>query len=271
MNETNGIHRGVPSDVYHVRQIGVASKSALDLVHRSPAHYKAWVDGADEEPSEALEFGSAFHCALLEPDDFARRYAVEPDFGDCRRKENKAARDAWRAEHANALSLSAEWAEAISGMCRAVRAHPLAGRMLVGGDAEVTLRWVDESTGLPCKARVDYHVRGRRLVVDAKSTMDASPAAFRKSVANFRYHVQDAMYREAFRACGEPIEHFAFIAVEKRAPYAVAVYMLDADAVQRGHVAMRTDLETLARCMREQTWPGYPAEIHTLNLPPWAD
>jgi len=267
----SGIIRGVPSDVYHARQIGIASKSALDLVHRSPAHYKAWVDGAEEEPSDALTFGSAFHVALLEPDTFATRYAVEPDFGDCRRKENKAARDAWRAEHAGAEPLDATDARHIAGMVAAVRAHPLASRMIRGGEAEVTLRWIDEATGLPCKSRVDYYVPGRRLVVDAKSTRDASPEAFRKSVANFRYHVQDAFYREAFRACGAPIEHFAFIAVEKLPPYAVAVYALDPGAIARGQAAARTDLETLARCLQENTWPGYPAEIHTLDLPPWAD
>ena len=82
-----GVFYDIPAEEYHQRELGVASKSTLDLVHHSPAHYYAWLQGLDKEPTPALEFGAAFHCASLEPERFARDYAIVPNFGDCRFKE----------------------------------------------------------------------------------------------------------------------------------------------------------------------------------------
>lgn len=269
----HGLHRGIPDDVYHQRHPGLASKSALDLIHRSPLHYKAWLDGAEGESSEALDFGRAFHCAMLEPDLFARSYYVEPDFGDCRFKEAKAKRDEWRKANPcpeNAVKLSREDGDAIKSMVKSVREHPLASRIISEGDVEVTLRWKDPDTGLECKSRADYYVRSRRLVADIKTSADASKEAFRRSIVNYRYHVQDALYRAGFGAIGQPIEHFVFVVVEKKAPFAVAEYTLTSDGIQRGYAHATADLAMLAECIRNNDFPGYPVTIQQLDLPPWA-
>lgn len=265
-----GLHRNVSENIYHARVPGLVSKSALDLVHRSPLHYRAWIDGAEEERSDALDFGSAFHCSMLEPDRFAREYAAEPDFGDCRKKDNKAARDDWRQSHAGAKLISLEDNTTIAAMVRSVRAHPLASKIIAEGQAEVTLRWKDADTGLECKARADYYVKHRRLVADIKTAADASKEAFRRAIVNYRYHVQDALYRAAFGAIGEPIEHFVFVVVEKTAPYAVAEYTLSSDGIQRGYAHATSDIAMLAECLRNDDWPGYPVTIQQLDLPPWA-
>jgi hypothetical protein len=266
----HGMHRDVPSTVYHERIPGMASKSALDLVRRSPAHLKAWLDGQDDEPTPALAFGAAFHCAMLEPMVFAATYAVEPDFGDCRFKEAKMERDRWRAANVGKLPLSATDAATIAGMGAAMRAHPLASRMIRDGASELTLRWRDEETGLECRARDDYFVPALRMAVDLKTTADASAEEFRRSVAKYGYHRQDAFYRAAHAAVGAPLDHFVFVAVEKTAPYAVAIYSLDGDATLKGHESIARDMATLARCVRENDYPGYPVEIQTLTVPPWA-
>jgi hypothetical protein len=87
----------LPSEVYHAPRLGVVSKSALDKLRKSPAHYYAWATGQLEKSTPALAFGRAGHCAIFEPDQFDKLYVVEPEFGDCRFKENKLKRDAWRA------------------------------------------------------------------------------------------------------------------------------------------------------------------------------
>jgi len=266
-----GLRAGVPPSVYHERRVGLVSKSALDLINRSPAHYKAWVDGAEQEETEALAYGSAFHCALLEPDRFEQEYAVAPDFGDCRFKANKAARDAWSAENAGVALLSADDHAKIVGMVDAVRRHPLAGRIFSDGQAELTIRWTDDETGLECKSRADYYVRKLGMVADVKSTLDGRADAFRRDVAKYRYHVQDALYRAGFTEVGEPVQHFVFIPVEKTPPHAVAVYALDSEAVAKGYAAARRNIATMAECLKRGEWPGYPTAIQTLSLPPWVD
>lgn len=267
----HGLHEDIAPGVYHQRERGLVSKSVLDIVHRSPAHYDAWVSGTlPEKKSEELDFGGLFHCALLEPDRFGATYIVEPDFGDCRKKENRERRDAWREENSGRTPIAADHDEAIRGMVKAVHAHPIAGKAVRDGLSEVTLRWRDAETGLECKARADYYVSSRRMVVDAKSSTDASFDAFRKSVANYRYHVQDAMYRAGFAAVGAPIQHFMFVVVEKTPPYAIATYVLDMDAIQAGHTAATRDMQKLAQALSTNEWPGYPVGIQQLDLPPWA-
>lgn len=267
---TGTIELGLAAEVYHQRKLGVVSNSALNQLARSPMHYRAWLDSEEEEPTPARAFGKAFHCALLEPKVFAVTYAVAADFGDCRFKEAKATKAAWIAANAGRSALSAKDGQRIDGMIASIMKHTAASRLIAEGQSEVTLRWTDANTGLACKARADYWVKSKRFVVDAKSTDDASPKEFARSVYKWGYQRQDALYRAGFDACGETIEHFALLAVEKEAPFACAIYVLDADAVAKGYAAVRRDIEMMSECLTSDSWPGYSAGVETLSLPPGA-
>ncbi|HEU4544301.1 MAG TPA: PD-(D/E)XK nuclease-like domain-containing protein [Jiangellaceae bacterium] len=264
-----GIHAAVPSESYHRRELGIVSKSALDRVRRSPAHYKSWLDGElPDEDSPALAFGRAFHMALLEPERFASTYVELPRF-DRRTKEGKAAAAAWDAEHAGAEPIRMDDLLCITAMVESVKTHPLAGKMVRDGKPELTLSWKDSGTGLRCKSRLDYYVQDLSMIVDAKTTEDASWEAFRRDVVKYGYHRQDALYRAAALALDLPVQHFVLLAVEKRPPYAVACYTLDAQAIGLGYGSVRRDIETLAECVRTNRFPGYPETIRELDLPPW--
>jgi hypothetical protein len=266
-----GLHPGIPADIYHERLPAFVSKSALDLIEKSPLHYKHWLDGGEErEPSPALAFGAAFHCAVLETERFAQHYAFAPDFGDLRLKGPREARKAWLAEHEGQEPISVDDGRLICGMLASVNKHPLVSKLMREGSPELTVRWDDRETGLPCRARADWYVSRIRTVLDLKSSQDASREAFRRDVARYRYFVQDALYRAAFAAVGEPIDHFVFVVVEKAPPHAVALYQLDARAVAKGWTAARRNIDTLAECAIRGVWPGYPTSIQELDLPPWA-
>lgn len=266
----DGLHYGLPAEVYHERALGIISRTALEKFSRAPQLYRAWTNGVEEESTSTLEFGTATHCAILEPEVFARTYVVEPKFGDCRKTDNRAARDAWRASNDGKRLLSATDAAHLLGMSGAIRAHPLASEMLKGGASEVTALWRHESTGLRCKARGDYYVESRRMLVDLKTTEDARPEAFARSVAKFGYHRQRAFYGDGFAACGHPIEHFVFVVIERTPPYLIAVYTLDLEATVRGREAISAAMAELDYCITADTFPGYPMTITTVSLPPWA-
>lgn len=265
-----GIHPNIPNHVYHARHLGLVNKGALSAIGRSPKHYRAWLDEPDTD-TPALAFGRAFHCAALEPDLFSADYVVAPPFGDCRFKENRTARDQWRAENTGKTEISAEDMERIRGMVESVRAHELGSLLLHDGEPEVTLAWRDERTGLFCKTRPDYHVKRRRLCVDLKTTEDARPESFARDAARYDYPMQDALYRAGFAAVGEPVDHFLFLAVEKTPPFDVAVHTLDSDGVGRGYSRVLARMALMAECLRTDTWCGYEPRIHTISLPHWYD
>jgi hypothetical protein len=267
----DGIHRDVDPKIYHQRHRGLVSKSVIDLVRRSPAHYKAWLDEtAPDEDTPALRFGQAFHCALLEPERYALEYATEPEFGDCRRKGPKDARDAWRAENSHLVAVSFEDAAAIDGMMASIRRHPLASKMIKDGESELTLKWKDSETGLTCKSRLDYYVESLGMIVDAKSTLDARWDPFRRDMIKYGYEVQDALYRSAAIELGLKVQHFVFLAVEKVAPFAVATYTLDEAGIASGFSKASAAMRELAHCVATDTWPGYDVGIQTIDWPTWA-
>ena len=69
---------------------------------------------------------------------------------------------------------------------------------------------------------------------------------------------------------GLQLEHFYFLVVEKTAPYAVALYELDAGALTAGRLLYQQALTRFTQCKQSSHWPGYPAEIQSLALPGYA-
>jgi hypothetical protein len=128
-------------------------------------------------------------------------------------------------------------------------------------------------TGLELKCRVDYLTESGWLI-DLKSTQDASLSGFQRSVANFRYHVQAAHYLNVYRlATGETPRGFAFITVEKTAPYAVQVFEASPNLIQAGSLEAMRNLRALAAALDtyslETPWPSYSQELVQLDLPAW--
>lgn len=280
-----GIFPDEPAEVYHVRNLGEANASGLTQMLRSPAHFKEWVEHPEaDKTSPALEFGRAFHCATLEPDVFEARYVVVP--GDApryptdaqwnakgkRSPDSQAAVDywlQWNADNGSRTRLSAADYDRARRMADSVRAHPVARGLLVGGDRETTMRWIDEETGIPCRARPDLRAEGE-FTMDLKSTRDASHEGFARSVAGFHYDLQQSFYLAAEKALAKPVRYFIFLACESEAPYVCQPYVLDPAAEQRGYALHRRAITKQAECLRTGRWPGYSEELSSLTLPAWA-
>lgn len=252
------------------------SKSHLDDIARSPLHYWGKRIDPDREVSDDrnddLVLGSATHTATLEPDLFDSEYLVMPDF-NLRSPKGLAARDEWvESEVKGREYLTPAQRETALAIAAAVRRHPDAGPLLQRGVAEQSWFATDRETGALVKCRRDWWNPDAGLTLDLKTTKDASPEGFAKSVFNFRYHVQQAFYDSIVfeQLYGEAPPYWAFVAVEKVKPYAVAVYQLEAEDVERGYLQARRDLERLVSCLQSGVWPGYTSMVERLSLPGWA-
>lgn len=274
-----GIYTDIANADYH-GGAGI-NKGLLDVVARSPLHAKALLDQANDngrEPTPAMLLGTAFHTLLLEPHKFTDEY-VEVVKVDRRTKAGKEDWAAFQQEHAGKALLDTDQMEQLLAMSHAVRQHPAASALLTGcaGVAEASVYWTDPITGELCRCRPDWWRRDG-VVVDVKTTEDASPEGFAKSLATYRYHVQAPWYLGGMTAAHdaghfpegwERPKAFVFLAVEKRAPYAVACYVLDAESLEIGQQQMRADLDTLAECRRTGVWPGYGDTLQVLGVPQW--
>lgn len=236
------------------------SNSGLGLIAKSPAHYQASLQMTRKQ-TPALQLGSAVHCAVLEPEEFGKRYALA-EF-DRRTKEGKAAYQEMLDNGQEGLS--ADMYMQVIGIQKAVMTHPLAKELLSGGDSEVSCFQVIDGTHT--KARADY-LRKDGIIVDLKTTQDASPEGFAKSIADFGYYRQAAWYMSLFGR-EMPVDSFIFVAVEKEPPFAIGVYTLSEEALERGQNEIWKLFEIYQECLQSGDWYGYPNEIKTLDLPAW--
>lgn len=259
-----GLIPSISNQDYHAME-GV-SKSGLDQFAKSPAHYISALQTPRAE-TQAMRIGSLFHSLILEPETIR---IVPAPACDRRTKAGKAEYAEFCAVNEGAEVVSADEWEMLSGMACSIKDHPAANALLGGnGRAENSLFWKDVDTGVLCKCRPDFY-RADGIVVDLKTTEDASPRAFMCSIAKYRYHVQSAFYSDGLTTALFPVKGFVFVAVEKKPPYAVAVYQLDNQAVEAGRVLYKDELLKMAVCMVDNNWPAYSTRIETLSLPDWA-
>lgn len=263
---SEGIFYDMPAEQYHAAS-GV-SNSMLKRLARSPAHLRSYLDEPEEQTPPML-FGQVVHQLLLEPTR-PWTWAIRPPGLDGRSKEGKE----WKARVGDKPVLDhADWLD-VEGVIASVRTHPMAKLALASGNSEVSLfKTFTLGRTVLRRARIDFVNQGNTLV-DIKTTEDARPEAFARTIFNMRYHVQAAYYLDIWNDCrpvGEsPKESFVFIAVEKKAPYAVAVYDLAREAINAGRAEYIRLLQLYMECEATGEWPAYSPDVREINLPGYA-
>lgn len=253
------IIENMPNELYFASE-GI-SKSGLDLIARSPAHFRY---AKPKEPTRAMEIGTAIHMAVLEPTRFAEHYVI------CTAADRRAAayKQAVEAVGSERVLLQHE-ADDVSAMQQSIWANPHAASFLREARTELSVFTKDPVTDLSVRARFDA-VNGSRSL-DLKKTKDARPDEFAKSVANYRYMVQAAFYSDVWEwETGEKLNAFGFLAIEQESPNASAIYVLDDDALEYGRRLYRRDLDTYARCVERDEWPSLDGKPQVLSLPAWS-
>lgn len=250
--------------------------STLKHLGRSAEHYLYALGDPDAEtPADddtpARKLGRATHVAILEPELFGLLYVVWTGG----RRAGKTW-DAFQAAHADREILTADEYGRCVAMQKRVREHPTAGRYVVGGKAEVTIAWdhiIPAASDFPAivtpmRGRLDY-LRDD-VIVDVKTTRDASVDGFGREVWTHRYHTQLALYQAGVEAITGRLLPVKIIAIENTAPHVVTVFDLPEHVLEIGREEFRALMAHLDWCKRESRWPGYADDEVELLLPRWA-
>jgi hypothetical protein len=161
-------------------------------------------------------------------------------------------------------------ARAVDAMAEAVLRHPVARQLLEAeGASEVSAFAIDPITGVEVRARIDRLTADRSAMIDLKTTDDASRDGFAKTVAKYRYDVQDAWYEDVLAIIEGSAPRMQFVVVEKSAPYLVAVHSLSDEFAEIGRHGAAKARAIYAACLEHDAWPGYPAEQAELMPPFW--
>lgn len=259
-----GVYSDLSNEQYHASE-GV-SRSTLWTMHTKTAAHARF---ATHEETEAMAFGTAVHMGVLQPSIFGHHYGRLPNGHNGTTKAGKEAKA--EIEAAGLIALKSDKYDSIISMREKLWREPLISKALTGAMFEHSAYWNDATTNVLCKVRPDAYNPDLKIMIDLKTTEDASSKGFAKSIANYGYHFQQAWYRDGWaKAGGGAVEAFIFIAIEKEQPLAYSIFELDAESEEVGRAAYKQALLNYAKCREENVWPSYPSGVQQISLPIWA-
>lgn len=264
------------------------TRSSLLLADKNPrAFCQRWILGQRidvDEPSEAKSLGTWTHLALLEPPELLRRFGVPiiPRPKGAKKSAAKGSyerklydewvraveqREAFMRQIPGRIDLGLDDIARVTAISQCVWTHPEAAALLrAPGKSEQTVLWREPTTGLLMKVRLDRLVEldagdiyGTKLeegpaVVDVKTTRDHTERAFARSILNYGYLDQAAIYTDAAEALLGARPQFHFLAIRSESNYGVADYRLNERQLARGRTSYLAKLRDLKKRMETNDW-----------------
>ncbi len=228
MNKTEafGIVHNLPFEEY--RQLPGLNQSTL----------KQWLSTASKQNDtyknlQAMQFGSAGHCLLLEEEKFEELYVCAPNG---LRQRGKLGKERWAEfseQHSRKTVLKANEWERLQNIRRVFQIHPQIKKLWASGKAEVSLFWQDPEFCLDCKARLDWFDPDSGIIVDLKFTNNVGKAGVQKPIQDY-YAVQAAWYSRGVYQLTKKTADFLFVFIEKYAPHSIRVVPVSAGDLKHG-------------------------------------
>ena len=255
-------------DFAYRKEAGV-NQSSLKKILDSPAHYQAALK-SKLIPTPAMEMGTALHALSLDGEDaFNGAYIKKPDGIKLNTKEGREWKEGVGRKKVLASGGKDDPWGSVLGMAKSLERlawfDPKQEDYIKHN--EVSIYW--EEHGVNCKARLDRVLIEEGIVLDLKTTDSVDPELFTKKVVSLGYDFQVGAYTAAAEAAfGKPFR-FIFVAVERKAPYTVAVYEVDEAMMSEGRYKFEKALKIYKKCEESGEWPNREVTIQKLSYPGW--
>lgn len=254
-------------DYFNIKALSASQVNTY--LNKSPYHFwkqTPYNEKAESfEPTASMKFGTLCHLLLLENDKFQDKYSVAPKC-DRRTKEGKAIWDAFIAESAGKEVVSEDDFIKATNMMEALKGHQSALKLVSKGYSESEVYF--DLFDMPYKAKLDYARDG--LIIDYKTTQDASPEGFMRSVAQYGYHRQDYIYRQAYKAKnGKDAVGMIFIVQDVNEPEAIGIYNLDDITRETAEAEVRTATAQIKDRLAKGEWEFTSKLVQSISLPNW--
>ena len=227
----------------------VSNSMLNNLSGQSPEYFRFRMDHP-QVATPAMKFGSALHMNVLQPEEFNKHYAVSPKF-DKRTKIGKAEYAEFVKKNFFKICITEAEFEMIEQMTMKLMKDPTIKKLLSGGEKEKIVVWRNETHNVDCKGMLDCYKPEANIIVDLKTTQDASYNGFRRSIMKYKYHKQAAFYMDAIGA-----DEFYIIAIEKSPPFNMNIIQIGDDLIDDGRYMYNQELEIYNYCMKNDYWPG---------------
>jgi len=233
------------SEQYH--RSGAWGSTLINAFKSSPRLANAMRKGEYKKPeTAAFRFGRLFHDLIDPGSGFDKKNKIGP--GSDRR--TKAWREAEANSDANLIPVD-DW-DQLHRMAESVRANPFAACLLESAEHEVGFRMEADYGPYKIQCRADILHRWSHIA-DLKTTADIDD--FARSISNYGYHRQAALYRHIiYRECKKTLP-FSFIAVETIEPfYRCRVIDLSPEYLSIGWEEVEQALKDIGDRTRRDQW-----------------
>lgn len=275
--KNDGIYANIDEDIYHGDMLSLSSSGARDLLSATPEEFD-FKRRTPRDPNKNYDFGHAAHKMVLGKG--AKLAMLDPKVVGLKADGKPAAvptstamwkQAAAKARQQGLIPIAKSEIAKAQTMAGRVYQHRVAARLLSAGQAEHSIYWHDDATGVRLRCRPDFlpELPGRPLCLDYKTAVSANPKHFQRAVQDYGYHQQQAFYEDGLAEIGLTDVGFLFIVQTKHAPYTVSVCQIDPDIVELGRRQNRAAIELFAKCINEDHWPGYDG-IQTVGMAGWA-
>jgi hypothetical protein len=287
----------ISMEVYHGQPCegpSISSSGIRTIVNESPWHF--WSQSnlnpnryPETEQSDALTLGKATHALVLGDEVFDEHFIYVP--GDAPRRPTQQQITAYEQGRSTDVGKqSVEWwrdfevraagralltdtqIQHIGYMAENVRKSPEAMLALTGGLTEVSLIWRDEITGVWLKSRPDVIPDNGWDAADLKTFAPRHKDlgfAVQRAITDHGYMMQMALAAMGAEAVfGVSTSEYVLVFVQSSPPYCVIPVRLDEEALYLGKVLCRHGIDTFARCLDRNEWPGPVEGIMTYTVPP---
>lgn len=263
-----GARRGISMEDY--LRVDAISASTLEAgIFGTPKHVKSKKDGDSEfKQTDGTRVGTAVHMLVCEPH----------RSGEVFEKTKGALWKKTEEENPGKTIVPAGSIDKIRAMAKSIRNHPVVrawidgpGSRPGGIEREVSLFWIDERTGLRCKARMDLWYPGV-FFADIKTTAMIGYGAFSRDAEKRGYHRKLWFYTQGAKTLDPDgvVPESYLIASESDSPYLTAVYRYLPTALDEAEVQMRRTMDEFAACLASGVYTGYSEDIIDIDLPRYA-
>lgn len=248
---------------YHAIKTHISS-TGVRTFRKNKKQFKYFLTNELVKQTKSMADGTAVHAFFLEKDKFHKDFAVKPQ--DIR-LNTKAGKE-WAQEHNNKIIIDSELGNNLYEMEKSFMDSPAKLIYEIKGKSELSYFWNDIGL-VKGKCRPDWISDDGNIIVDIKTTTDASPKGFQKSISTWGYHLQLAWYMRGLQKLGIPCNEFIFIAIEKTPPFSVGVYSADKEMILFGNQEINKLVVDIDKALNDKNFPDYTPEIMSLGLPPW--
>lgn len=246
MQIEDGIYDNISISDYH-RNTSHISATSIKQAKVSLKQYQ-WFRSGKMPRTQALhlDFGNAFEMALLDKANFENSVAIlQTEFWKAKALEEKPdlkvpksskaykdLEDKFLADSKGKYIIpdtGQQSYEAIEYMLESCYSDETIKKLISGTEYQLSLFWTDPQTGLKLKTRPDICKRKKNVIVNLKTTTDASPKAFSRDLANYDYPLQACVEISGCLESGlmQDVDNYFWLVVEKEAPYNAIIYEFD--------------------------------------------